>query len=524
MLCLGEKCDTITKDMPWGLGTVRESKWKIGLTDHVGEFLAALLLIQPLLDVLSYFLLQAGSTGVTSGLRMVMLAAVCVYGFLITEHKEIYLLAGGVVAFFWLLHMLNCFRIGYAQPVSDTAQYLRLVQFPLWTICFITFFRAREGLDLTVTGVLSGNMAIILLVIGLSFLSGHPVYTYGETVRLGLLGWFGVPSAQCAVVCLLAPAALLWALRSESLPLFSVVCLLVFGLLFFTGTRMTYYTAVLLCAVFAVMVAVCKKPFAFCAPLLVCLALLVACRGLSPMAQRRELMGIHSQEYQQRIDQIMGEDGGYDYSREKEIDPVALEKIRTVYTELYGQTGLYGEVLLEDLVERFGADAVMEELHYSISPSVLNETRNRRIAAMDLVWNEKDGLTHLLGMEYAECFIGENNYDPENDLPAVLYYTGYLGTALYGAFVLGLFVYAAAAFFRRFPALLETEFLTAGVVVVLALGAAQFSGNVLRRPNVNVYLSLAAAKLFYAAWGSPMPTRIRRNYQRNPAVTIKKIQ
>ena len=55
---------------------------------RAGEVMAALLLVQPLLDVLSYFMQEAGTTAFTTALRMVLLAAVSLYGFVITDRKK----------------------------------------------------------------------------------------------------------------------------------------------------------------------------------------------------------------------------------------------------------------------------------------------------------------------------------------------------------------------------------------------------------------------------------------------------
>ena len=114
-----------------------ESRLRTHLSSHVGQGMAALLLAQPLLDVLSYFMQEAGSTAFTTALRMAMLA----------EKKRPYYVLGGVLLGFWLLHMANCFRLGYQDPVGDAAEFLKLAQFPLWTLAFSTFLRQRDGLD-----------------------------------------------------------------------------------------------------------------------------------------------------------------------------------------------------------------------------------------------------------------------------------------------------------------------------------------------------------------------------------------
>lgn len=493
---------------------------------HTGEFMAALLLIQPLLDVLSYFMQEASATVVTTGLRMVLLVTVSLYGFVISERRELYAAGYGLIIGFWLLHMLNCFRLGYAQPVGDTAEYLKLIQLPLWTMSFVSMFRRREGMDLEVLGILAVNLATILLVIGLSYLIGMQVYTYNFPERdfhMGVMGWFGVPNAQSAILCLLVPAVLLWGLRTERLWLFSLCALCGLGLMYFTGTRLTYYAAVLIAGFFLVIVVIGHRPYRLCLPLLAALILLLAFRGASPMVQRRSVAGDSFVVYQEKIDEVMGEDKEFQWREGEEIPSEVLEKLKTVYRDIYGKRGIYKEVLMEDMIERFGLERVMKAYDYTIDPVVLNDTRNRKVTAVWLVWEEQDFLTHLLGMEYSAATIGGHNYDPENDFPALFFYNGYLGTALYAAFLLGIFLYALRAFLQRFPALLTPEFVTAAVMCAMALGAAQLSGQVLRKPNVTVYFSLALAQVIVQAETTPHRKRFLPKYRPAPSVYLKKI-
>lgn len=496
------------------------------LTGCTGMFMTALLLAQPLLDVLSYFIQRAGTTAVTSVLRLVLLAVVSVYGFAITDRKQVYGAVYAVAGGFWLLHMLNCLRQGYADPLGDAAEYLKLVQFPLWTLSFVTFFRKQEGLSYHTAGILTVNVAVILLVIGLSFAVGQPGYTYDypdRGIQIGLLGWFGVPNVQSAIVAILVPALLLWAWRREKLWVFCIACGVGFGLLYATGTRLTYYAALLIAGAFLVLILISRRYYLFCLPLLGAVALLLVFRGVSPMEERQRLTADSYAIYQEKTDAILGEGWDFTYRKGQEIPPEKLEKIRRVYVEVYGEEGVFGNLLLGGLLERFGVEQVMEQYQYATAPQVLYNVRTKRLMALELVWGEKDFLTRLLGFEYAECDIGGFIYDAENDLSALPFFYGYLGTALYAAF---------AAFFLLavLRGLLENlrdigEFLTVelgayGVMYALALGAAQFSGQFLRKPSATVYLALAAAQLFCHAYPGREASLFAK-YRHKPAVTIK---
>ena len=75
-----------------------------------------LLVIQPVLDVFSYFLGQTGSNALSTLARFAMLAFVALLGFFYQqEEKNIFFLL-------WcdrpvlIAHMVNCFRVGYQSP------------------------------------------------------------------------------------------------------------------------------------------------------------------------------------------------------------------------------------------------------------------------------------------------------------------------------------------------------------------------------------------------------------------------
>ena len=322
---------------------------------------------------------------------------------------------------FWVLHMLSCLRLGYQDPVGDAAEYLKLVQFPLWTLSFVTFFRQRRNLDYRVAGLLAVNVGLILLVIALSYAVGQPVYTYDypeRGVAIGILGWFGVANSQSSILTLLVPPLLLWGLRSQRLWQFCLCCLGGFGLLYFTGTRLTYYGAILIGCAFLALLLLRRQQLLFCVPLAV--ALVVPwwpAGGFPPWPSARPSPGDSYAIYQEKADAILGEDAGYTHQPGEEVPPELLEKITRVYTEVYDQPGIYGVTLLSDLIDEFGLEAVMEQYNYATDPQTLYNTRVKKLTAMEMVWQKQDFLTRILGFEYAQCHVGSHIYGPGERLP-----------------------------------------------------------------------------------------------------------
>lgn len=486
--------------------------------------LAAIILLQPLLDVLSYFMNEYGSTVVTTTLRMILLVAVSLLGFALSRRKRAYILCFSAVAALWLLRALNCLRLGYQDPIGDAAQFFKLAQFPLWTLSFITLLGAREGLDLRAAGLLAANLGTVLLVIALSYAVGMPVYTYdipSRGVQIGLLGWFAVPNSQSAIVAILTLGALLWAYQKGRVWLFCAVCVPSFGLLYFTGTRVPYYSGILIALGLSLLVLLAGGRMRLCCvPLLLAAVLMVGFKGSSIMEYRQTLTQDSNSIYQAPADEIMGEDKDYVYTG-GEVPPDILKKITRVYEEVYGGESFAGDPLLGDLLERFGTERVMESYNYTTKASVLYNVRTKKLKVTSMLWEDGDLATRLLGFEYASAILNDNCYDPENDFPGLLFFYGYLGCGLYVAFA-GYFLLSAAwrcvKNIRRLPEVLTVPLGTWAMILALGLGAAQFSGHVLRRPSVTVYLSLAAAQLYLLTHDA---SGLHARYERRAGLTIK---
>ena len=498
---------------------------KKNLSYYSGTFFTALLISQPVLDVFSYLMMQYELNVLTTVIRTIMLFCVAAYAFVISDDKRMHLILYAVIVGFWLLHTINCLRKGYEHPFLDLGEYLKLIQLPLWAFSFVAIFRVNEDLNVSISGILVINLCIILAVILLSYITRHPVYTYDypdRNVQIGILGWFGVANAQSAIVTLLVPFVLLWAFQKHNLILFSIVSFVGFGLLYFTGTRLAYYAAILIAVFFAALIIWNREMMIFCAPLFLSVILLLAFRGFSPMVERQALTADSFAVYQEKTDAVMGDDKDFEYKSAADTPPEILEKIRKVYTDVYSGKGIYGNTLLGDLVDRFGVERVMEVYDYSIEPEDLYDVRTKRRKCVELLKEDSDFFTRLLGFEYTETYINGTIFDPENDFPALTGYYGYLGAAIYIVSLLYIILISVRAFLEEYPDFLTMEFGVASMVFVLALGAAQFSGQVLRKPSVTVYISLAAA-IMYSLVNKPVHVK-NTKYRKASVVHIKTLK
>lgn len=506
---------------------IKEWSFKERLVARLPAVVLVLLIIQPVLDVFSYFLMQIGSNGISTLLRLALLGAVALLGFYLSPAKRLYLIFYGAVVLFWGLHMFNCFRLGYRSPFEDTSNFLRVLNFPVLTTALITVVKQGPAFRKSVYLGCAINFGEVLLFTALPWLLGTPIYTY-SALELGVMGWFGVPNAQCVIIVLLMPFLIYWAYNTGKYWLF-LVCVTVSGtLLFFTGTKFTFYSILIVYAAFIFLFVLRKgkKSLRFILPLFVLLMTVVLLRDISPMQQRESRSADTRGNYTSKLDEAL-ESSGADSETILALKTGAanayswkgLEKNRKSLLLAYTDPESYGGIL-SDLNERFGVYRVMEQYDYTVNPAILSDFRIQKQNFSELVWAEKDFLTHLLGFEYSEVLAGESNYDPENDFPAIFYMCGYVGFTLYmGFFLYFLFIVlkAMAAEIHRCwtkepkatfkTALVATgkgfrNFMTietgvVGMAFLLALIAGQISGNVLRRPNVTIYIAVIAAYLHY---------------------------
>ena len=132
--------------------------------------------VQPLLDVLSYFLNLRGSTSISTLLRFGLLALVALTGFFLSSAKRFYLCFFGVVGLFWAAHAANCWRVGYVSLVQDAGNLLRMLNFPIYVLTFATIL--RKDTSLRKSFFLGAAIAFggVVVITALHWLTGHPVW------------------------------------------------------------------------------------------------------------------------------------------------------------------------------------------------------------------------------------------------------------------------------------------------------------------------------------------------------------
>ena len=173
----------------------------------------ALILLQPVLDILSFWQDQAGADNtLTLALRFGMLLVVALAGFCLSGRKRIYVALAFVLLGFGLCHAAAVIQVdlqtlpgereatGFWMLLSDFANYVRVAQIPVFTLCFITFLKrsGEKGF-----AAIERSFLLVLLIVAavevVSVLTGTNPYTYPNK-SLGILGWFYFANSQSAIL------------------------------------------------------------------------------------------------------------------------------------------------------------------------------------------------------------------------------------------------------------------------------------------------------------------------------------
>lgn len=517
----------------------RSQKIRKFVEDRLPLIVLVFVAVQPLLDVLSYFLSEMGSNAFSTVLRFGMLVAVALFGFLLSHKKLHYIVLYSVIALFWAVHVANGFRVGYISVVQDTANFLRILNFPIFALTFMTILSIDHDLKKYFylgTALAFGEMIVFT---ALPWLTGHPVYTY-PALPVGIMGWFAIPNAQAVILVLSAPIAIYWAYSTGKYPVYLAAAVLCFGMMYATGTKFTFYSIFIIAGAYAFLfvLQMGKKCWKYALPMLALFAVVFVFRNQSPMALR-ERMSAYSQGLlsaaveeslensgvDEEIIEIIKNEGDEEEEEPEEQVPVTPpEKVRAKLRQglmgIYTDEEIYGKQL-NNMNERFGVYNVMEVFHHSAATGLLSDFRATKTFFAELIWSEKDLFTQFLGVEYSDFVVDGVIYDLENDFPAVYYCCGYIGFGLYMLFFAMFVVVVLRAFWLRMlwrmradagkpgnPVLrvakslwkglgefLSVEVGAVGMSFLLAVIAAQISGYVLRRPNVTIYFAIAAASL-----------------------------
>jgi hypothetical protein len=89
----------------------------------------------------------------------------------------------GLGGLFWILHAVNCFRLGYQDPIGDFANYIRSFQLIVVAVSIFLLFSNRQTYLLAYDKILLActiNLFVISAVVVLATLLGNAEPTYSN--------------------------------------------------------------------------------------------------------------------------------------------------------------------------------------------------------------------------------------------------------------------------------------------------------------------------------------------------------
>lgn len=455
-------------------------------------FIFILCLLQPCLDVLSYFLEEGGhGNALSSALRLLMLAVVLLAGFVLSEKKGYYFILAGVLAVLTAGHVFANVQTGYDAPALDLANLLRIYQLPIMTLCFITFLRRDESAKESLRKGIFLSLCLVALVEVVSALTGTNPYTYANK-EVGLLGWFSNTSSQSAILATAAPIAMAWAMEKwEKKPAFAALtCVGALGLLYLFATRLAYVSLLgiglgFFAAIFLVKKFHGMKIRAMAWTLALCTAVAILGYGVSPMVKNQSMVSVNREKKAQEIELLVAQDEEAAKAAGLAGDELKLARLRSAYeTYLPGPTG------------RFGLKATAEHYDYSTDVAVIADMRLQRLCFCRLTMEAAHPLAAVFGVEREDLAYNGATYDAENDFHGIFYLTGTVGLVLMLAFLAVFLWRILRSLAKDFKATFTLEAVGCALALICCLAHSYFTAGVLRRPNAIFYLAAVLAMIW----------------------------
>lgn len=477
---------------------IYEDKPQLISTRTVMISFAVVMIIQPLFDIMSYFTNQIGITSISTLVRFGLLGLVTLFGFIISKRKGRYFICAGVLAAFFALHFMANYLAGYLSIGSDIAMYARVIQLPLFFLAFLDVFDVMkkeyttEEINHYVNKLVVGILLTITASIALSYAIGMPVYTYNSGLAgpHGIKGWYLNGNSQSVILCVVVSITLMTAVQSKNWFITIGLFTIGYGSLFFFGTKLTFYAMYLISAALIVIILFSKERQLLKVVLVIAAIVSVyAFREQSPMYVNTYYTDQSFEDWQHQIDDIEKEDST------KPVNPIVIktdksyfEQNRELYTKTYKLS-----LNLSPIVDYYGIERVAEKYDYTLDATVLINNRNIKLVAASLVYDDTSTLQHVFGFEQQRYYVGGENFDLENDLHGIFYSYGYVGFAMYLGFILYVLLRGIYSYFFSKEFRFNQNLAIYLVALGLIMGASQFSGHVLKRPNVVFYISLVMA-------------------------------
>ena len=467
------------------------------------HWLMVLVILQPVLDILAYW--TKSPDGTAAGMvRLIIMLALPVYLLFTLKEKKGFIAIMAVIAAVFVLHIANCMRVGYVDMVYDISYAAKTAQMPILAVCFMYLIKNEQTRNQAYWGLFFAAVVSALALFA-GMITGTANVTYGD--GLGVSGWV-IDDLRCAnsvIVVVLSAFAVFCAIKSDKkllnicVPAIAMICLCI------NGTKACYFSIFMIFIGFVLFLLVEKQikgeeyKTVVVVSLLVLSILAAAIYPMTPASRIKAAQLASVEEKQGNNDNAvlaLNVDISQMTNEEKLADP----EVYQMYKDYYYAMLWYRN---PNMFDRFGLDKILLKYDMTTDAEVLDNVRGIKRAYASLLWDESDTLTRLFGMDVSDLWC-TGKVDLENDWSAICYYYGYVGITLYAVFIL-YFVYLIVKRMRKdFKSAFTTNNFILLITFVLLICLAQYSGSVLRRPNVSIYLSLILGLIYYQTETKPI--------------------
>ena len=478
------------------------------------NILLVLFIMQPILDIISFGLSFSSLNILSTILRTCLLGAIVVYLFMYSDHKKTLYTISSILLVFTILHMYGNFEFGYISIFEDLSALSRMYFIPYYILLFRDLFYkmssdySREDISKEISKFMVLNLFIITTSILLSYIINMPSFTYYNATigYFGVKGWFLVANSQSAIITVITAFTLLFYYYFHNKnPLISLTSVVIgFSSLYFFGTQLALYSIYLLCFGFFITLLLSKKlTIKVLLVLTLTISITLIFNSKSPSVLNNKLSDTSFGEWQEIIDKVEDDIGNKPNTEssnqnETDLDGKNSEAMGEEFKKNKEKYVVVYNLYLEPIVQEFGIEKVAKEYNYSLDAHILINNRLSKTTASKLSFQEGKLMNQLFGMEQSRYIVSDVNYDVENDFHGIFYSYGYVGLAISLLFILIIFVKSIHIFFFRGDNQFDINVGLFLMVFIFFLGAAHFSGNVIKRPNVIFYFAIVSSFLYDA--------------------------
>lgn len=446
-----------------------------------------IIILQPILDIISYFQSKYIESSYTWVIRIILLVIIFAVSFVHSKNKKKLILKVLPFVLFFVLHIVNLYRIHQLSILEDTRYFILVFQMPILVIALIEYIN-NTNYDLAkIKRGICYSFIIIAISILLAYITNTYQYTYIIT-ETGITGWFSSANTISMILCAIAPWVLYRVSNSKNILIYLVTHIAVFMVLYTNATRSCYLTLLASLVILIFIISLSKNESKKLIKILISVTFII----LSILAykfsftfDRLTVADNVTKEYIEDIKTVIASNE-LQHS-EVQTDDIDFNNLDTSNNE-QSISILKTSYIYQELMDIHGEEVVCEAMKPYLSAKALSDNRLRKVINAKIEFNDSDTLTKILGIGYSR--ISANSLDLENDLQAIFYYYGYLGFAVYMTFILYFIIKAGIVFFKNPSVIRNKEYIILLFLIVLLIVGGEYSGAFLRKSNANIYLSL----------------------------------